>query len=157
MTQTTRRFLVRPEVVDALESRALCTSMVSLTANASPMILTQIDPQNQPHAVQVSVIRPVTFSGILSGAGSMLPTIRFQVLDEYGKDQPSGTIPAQVYPLSLTGQVQFFFSKRIGLNRSRRHGDLDGRQYTIVITANDQQGTQTTMIHLTTPPAPHPR
>jgi hypothetical protein len=155
MTQTTRRFLLRPEVVNALEPRALCT-IVGLTAHASPMILTQINPQNQPHPVQVSVIRPVTFAGNVSVTGNVPPTISFHVIDEYGKDQPSGTIPPQVVnPMFDPGQ--FFFAKRIGLNRSRRHGDLDGRQYTIVITAMDQQSTQTTMIHLSTPPAPHAR
>jgi hypothetical protein len=155
MTQTARRFQVRPEVVDVLEPRALCT-LVGLTAHASPMILTQIDPQNQPHPVQVSVIRPVTFAGTVSVVSkvppTVPPTISFQVVDEYGKDQPSGTIPAQIYPASVSNQFPFFFTKRIGLNRFRRHGDLDGRQYTIVITAKDAQTTLTTSIPLTTPP-----
>jgi len=144
----------RPQVVDALETRALCT-ITGLVAHASPMILRQINPMNQPHAVQVAVIRPVTLTVYLNYVdvkGNASPTVTYRVMDEYGKDEPSGTIPLRtVNPPIAPGNL--FYTTRIGLNRYRRPGDLDGRQYQIIVTAQDAQGTKTTMIPVTTPPA----
>jgi hypothetical protein len=131
-----------------LERRSLL-SIVALTANASPTILRRINPMNQPHAVQVATVRPVTLSGNVTLApqgANVVPSLSFHVVDEYGRDQPSGTFEAQpVQPGT------FFFSTRIGLDLTRRHGDRDGRQYTIFVTAVDPESTRTIVFTAMTP------
>jgi hypothetical protein len=144
-----RRDAAAPEVV-ALERRGL-QSVVALAANASPMLLTPINGMNQPHAVVVSRFRPVTLAGTVTVNDANVPTVSFQVIDEYGKHQPSGTFQVQVFnPPAFPGR--FFFTNRIGLNLTRRPGDHDGRQYQVMITAQDQQSTQTIVIPVTTLP-----
>src|SRR4051812_14078123 len=73
-----------------LERRAL-QAIVALTANASPMILRRIDPMNQPHQVRNAVVRPITLAGYVGEDKNFTPVLSFRVVDEYGRDQPSGT------------------------------------------------------------------
>ena len=89
-------------------------TILGLTAQASPAILRQINPMNQPHAVQVAVIRPVTLAGYVSDNSNVTPTVSFQVIDQNGRHMPSGTITPQVVAPGV-----FFFSTRFGLNRTR--------------------------------------
>jgi hypothetical protein len=149
--QTGPRQVVTPGPVEGLERRGLL-SIVGLTANASPMILRQINPMNQPHAVQVARIRPVTLAGYVAEDSNVVPTVSFRVVDEYGRDQPSGVLPPQPAKPGV-----FFFSTRIGLDRTHRPGDRDGRQYTVFVTAQDPQGTRTIAIAVTTPHVRHGR
>ena len=65
-------------------------AIVGLSATASPVVLRQINPMNQPHAVQVAVIRPVTLAGSVTVTGQDVPVVSFRVVDEYGRDQPNG-------------------------------------------------------------------
>jgi hypothetical protein len=144
----TPRHSMAPPRLETLEGRVLQTVM-ALSANASPAILRPINPENQPHAVQVAIIRPVTLAGHVTVPVGVKPVVSFRVIDEYGRDQPSGTFSDQfVNPQSDPGQ--FFFTKRIGLNLTRRPGDFNGRQYTVMITAQDPQSTQTILIPVRT-------
>jgi hypothetical protein len=136
-----------------LERRVL-QSIANPSAAASPVILRQINPMNQPHAVQVSLIRPVTLTASVLESGTVAPAVSFRVVDEYGRDQPSGILtPQPAMGITSTGPNMFFYAARIGLNRTRRPGDRNGRQYTIEFTFQDPQGRATLAVAVTTPPA----
>jgi hypothetical protein len=138
---------------ETLEGRALC-AVSNLTASVSPTILRQINPRNQPHAVQVAVIRPVTLAGYVTDDTGAIPSVSFHVLDQNGRDMPSGRITPQFVKSSTPGPPNlFFFSKRFGLNRTRLAGDQEGRRYTVLVTAQDAQNSLTIAIPVTTPPA----
>src|SRR4051812_14463573 len=82
---------LRPDEGPAIElERRALQSIVSLSADASPMVLTRIDPMNQPRGVRESHIRPVTLAGYASVDNGVVPSLSFRVVDEYGRDQPSG-------------------------------------------------------------------
>jgi hypothetical protein len=140
----------RPGPVEGLERRGLL-SVSALFANASPTLLHEINPMNQPHAVQITRIRPVTIDGYVAVTGNSVPKVSFRVIDEYGRDQPSGNLTPQPAKPGV-----FFFATRIGLNRTHRPHDLDGRQYQIFVTAQDQNNSKTVVVNVTTPPhLPH--
>jgi hypothetical protein len=148
------RRVLTPELGDGLERRAL-QSIANLSASASPVILRQINPMNQPHAVQVSLIRPVTLTASVLESGAVAPSVSFRVVDEYGRDQPFGTLTPQPTVGKMNpGPNMFFYAARIGLNRTRRPGDLDGRQYTVLFTFQDAGSRGTLAVAVTTPPAP---
>jgi hypothetical protein len=141
-----------PVLVERLEGRALC-SVVNLTANISPMIIRPINPRNQPHAVQVSVFRPVTLAGYVTETSGAIPTVSFRVVDQNGRHMPSGTIVPQFVAATTPGPPNlFFFSKRFGLNLSHLPGEVNGRHYTVYVTAQDPQSSSTIAIPVTTPP-----
>jgi hypothetical protein len=138
---------------EALEERALC-SVSNLTASASPTILRQINPRDQPHAVQLSVFRPVTLAGYVTDNTGAIPSVRFQVIDQNGRHMPSGPITPEFVKSTTPGPPNlFFFSKRFGLNRTRLPGDSAGRMYTILVTAQDAQNSLTVAIPASTPRA----
>jgi hypothetical protein len=146
-----RRHRAVPVLDERLERRALL-SVVDLTAHVSPMVLRQINPRNQPHAVQVAVIRPVTLAGYVTETTGVIPVISFRVIDQNGRHMPSGTITPQFVPAHTPGPPNlFFFSMRFGLNRSRLPGQ-DVRQYTVEVTAQDAQNASTIAISVATPP-----
>jgi hypothetical protein len=137
-----------------LERRELC-AVSNLTASVSPVVLRQINPRNQPHAVQVAVIRPVTLAGYVTESAGTIPAVSFEVIDQNGRDMPSGSITPQFVKAPTPGPPNlFFFSMRFGLNRTRLPGDQEGRRYTVLITARDAQNSLTVAIPVTTPPAP---
>jgi hypothetical protein len=104
---------------------------------------------NQPHAVQVAVIRPVTLAGYVTDNTGGIPSVSFRVIDQNGRDMPSGPLT-----LEFPGQPHlFFFSKRFGLNRTRLPGDSAGRMYTVLVTATDGPNSFTKAIPVSTPPA----
>ena len=78
-----------PVLGDRLECRALL-SVANLTANVSPMVLRQINPMNQPHSVQVAVIRPVTLAGYVTDAWQV--TGGYAYTDARITSDTSGTI-----------------------------------------------------------------
>ena len=65
------------------------------------------------------------------GVSLYLSTAAFAVADEYGAIQPSG-------PVSLGGGGSYSFT--IMLQASRNGTDLDGRHYTITVSARDFAG-----------------
>src|SRR3954466_2639119 len=135
-----RRAAALTGTLERLELREM-PAIVGLSASASPAILRQNNPMNQPHAVQVALIRPVTLAGAVTETGKDVPVISFRVVDEYGRDQPNGFLPPQP-----GNPGAYFFSTRFGLNRTHRPGDRDGRQYTVLVTAQDTQETRITAI-----------
>jgi peptidoglycan hydrolase-like protein with peptidoglycan-binding domain len=76
---------------------------------------------------------PVTISGTASGAG--VTSISYKVTDEYKKVQPSGTAT-----VNANGTYSFVVS----LEAYRNGNDMDGRFYTILLTATDRFGRITT-------------
>jgi hypothetical protein len=60
-------------------------------------------------------------------------TAAYAVIDEYGLIQPNG--PIQV---AMDGSYAF----TIKLQASRKGNDRDGRQYTITVSAQDNEGNQ---------------
>jgi hypothetical protein len=121
-------------------------SVLGLSASASPVILRRINPLDQPHAVQITTVHPVSLAGYVVDNLNVTPTVTYQVIDEYGKVEPSGTPPLQPVKPGV-----FFYNARFGLSMVTRPGDADGRQYTIIVTARDPQNTQTTSVSLTVP------
>jgi hypothetical protein len=79
---------------------------------------------------------PVTISGTITDleSGVNASTATYEVKDEYGLIQPSG----QITTLDASGRS----SCRSQLQASRRGNDRDGRQYTITISAQDNEGNQ---------------
>jgi hypothetical protein len=80
---------------------------------------------------------PVTISGTITDAGSGVnaSTVTYTVIDEYGLIQPSGSITNWN---ATTGNYTF----TIQLQASRNGNDRDGRQYTIIVSAQDIEGNQ---------------
>jgi hypothetical protein len=150
-TRRTRgRHQVAPVLGEVLERRAL-QSVADLTAAVSPAIPRQISPRNQPHAVQVSVFRPVTLAGYVTETAGNIPVVSFHVVDQNGRHMPSGTIVPQFVAASTPGPPNlYFFSTRFGLNLSRGPGEVHGRHYTVFVTAQDAQNNSTIAIPVTT-------
>jgi hypothetical protein len=144
---------VTPQPGERLEPRVVC-SVSSLTASVSPRILRQINPMNQPHSVQVAVIRPVTLAGyVTESTGGIIPQVSFRVVDSSGRHMPSRMLAPQFVMMTTPGPPNlFFFEARFGLNRTRPPGERQ-RRYTVLVTAQDPQSQVTVAIPVTTPPA----
>jgi hypothetical protein len=92
-----------------------------VTASASP---TTLWPPNHK-------LVGVTVTGTVTDASGGVPgMVHYQVLDEYGRVQPSGNAPV------VGGNYSF----GVNLQASRTGQDKDGRLYTIVVTAVDEAG-----------------
>ncbi len=75
---------------------------------------------------------PITVSGhVTDTSGGVPTTVNYQVVDEYGKVQPSGTAA-----VDANGNYSFV----VPLQSSRLGQDKDGRLYTITVTTTDQAG-----------------
>ena len=97
-----------------------------ITISASP---TTLWPPN-------GKVVPVTVSGKIAdteagGSGVNTSTAAYTVVDEYGVVQPSGSIT-----LGVDGSYSF----TVLLEASRRGDDLDGRHYTVTVSAQDNAG-----------------
>jgi hypothetical protein len=79
---------------------------------------------------------PVTISGTIKDtkSGVNASTATYAVFDEYGLIQPSGRITT----LDMNGNYAF----TIRLQASRNGNDQDGRHYTIIVSAQDNEGNQ---------------
>ena len=77
----------------------------------------------------------VTVSGTITDGddGSGVQASTYQVIDEYGQVQPSGSIT-----LGADGR----YTLTVQLQASRRGNDQDGRRYTILVSATDVAGNQ---------------
>lgn len=140
---------LRPEV-DGLESRQLLT-ITALTFSASPQVVLPLNPRNLPHPLPTGNLVPVTIAGLLTSteAGER-SFVRFSVVDELGRIQPSGFLRTR--PVRTNGPgSRVFFSGRIGLDFHRDPNDPDGRQYTIIVSANDASGSRSGAIVVTAP------
>jgi hypothetical protein len=107
-------------------------------------------------AVTISTVNPnvlwppngkfvtVTVTGVATDSlsGVALSSLRFHVVDEYGRVEPSGAITrvttTEVTPFGGFENVGFSF--RVELQARRFGFDFDGRQYVIDVTANDVAG-----------------
>jgi probable HAF family extracellular repeat protein len=95
----------------------------AITVSASPATL------RPPNGQLVTV----TVSGAITDEGSGVSSAVYQVTDEYGQIQPSGSVP-----LGANGQYAF----TVALQASRRGNDQDGRHYTIEVSATDAAGNR---------------
>lgn len=76
----------------------------------------------------------VTLSGSATDALSGINNASFNVIDEYGVAQPSGSVSVQA-----DGSYSFTLS----LPATRQGNDKNGHLYTIVVTAFDRAGNAT--------------
>jgi hypothetical protein len=74
---------------------------------------------------------PVTVFGKISDTGCTVQTAAFAVKDEYGEVQPSG-------PVTLGPRGAYSFT--VLLQAARLGTDLDGRLYTISVSASNNAG-----------------
>jgi probable HAF family extracellular repeat protein len=95
-----------------------------ITVSASPATLS---PPNG-RLVPVTVLGTITDES--GGSGVQEGSAVYQVIDEYGQIQPSGSVTL------LDGKYSF----TVALQASRRGNDQDGRHYTIVVSARDMAG-----------------
>ena len=96
-------------------------------------------PPQVTAAAQVREIRarghklvPVTFVGTAVDAVSAVDSVTFRVRDEYGRVEPSGTASVTDGRFSIT----------VLLEAARAGQDLDGRTYTLSVTARDVEKNQ---------------
>jgi hypothetical protein len=80
---------------------------------------------------------PVTISGTIKDAesGVNASTTAYAVIDEYGLIQPSGHS-------TILDATNGSYAFTIRLQASRHGKDKDGRQYTIIVSAQDNEGNQ---------------
>jgi hypothetical protein len=112
------------------------TTPPAIELSATPSVLWPADGR----------LRPVVVSGTVTdnGSGPDPAGVRYEIRDEYGTLQPSGT-------LAIDGGGNF--SVTVLLAASRRGHDKDGRTYTIVVHAIDRDGNAT--VRSTTVVVPH--
>jgi hypothetical protein len=114
-------------------------SITSLTFEVSPVFLKHVFPRDQPGHLAQRTIVPVTLFATVSNDAAGPPTLLYQVIDSFGKVQPSGAIPT-----TPVAPGQFIATTRIGLSIQRSKNDPQQvRQYTIVLTATDVHNSQT--------------
>jgi len=130
------------------------TDAAGNVSNSSSIVTVRIDTTKPTMTINASApilwppngkLVPDTISGVIAnGLSGIDPsTVVFKVIDEYGAVQPAGSI-------SLGEDGSYAFS--INLQASRLGTDLDGRQYTIVITALDKAGNQGSVSTIVTVP-----
>jgi hypothetical protein len=105
-----------------LNNTTLCMSPPAVKVAATP---TSLWPPN-------GKMVPVTVSGTITGnTGCKVTGATYAVADEYGRVQPSGPVT-----VGAGGAYSFTFQ----LQASRLGSDLDGRLYTITVTATNNTG-----------------
>jgi hypothetical protein len=77
----------------------------------------------------------VTISGNVTDSTSGAGSASFNVIDEYGVNQPSG-------PVTL--QIKGNYSFTLSLPATKQGSDRDGHLYTIVVRGFDQAGNSAT-------------
>ena len=120
---------------------------MGLSLSVSPVILRPPSPANQPHAVAVRHLLPVTLAGEVTYLQGV-PTLNYKVVDPYGRDQPSGSITA--HPIA-NGRA--FYFARFGLSDLRESQTQRGRHYTVIVSARDGDGSSQASAVVTVPPA----
>jgi type 1 fimbria pilin len=104
-----------------LNNTPSCTTPPVITLSATPISLW---PPNRQMV-------PVTVSGTITDSGCTVTNAAYAVTDEYGRVQPMGSVT-----LSEAGTYSF----TIPLQASRLGTDLDGRLYTITVSASNNAG-----------------
>lgn len=100
--------------------------------SAAPVVDAQ-SPSPTPITVKSGDVISVSVAGtIKNGAGCSLRSAEFRLDDEYGQINSSSTF-------SVGSDGQFAFS--VPVQASRRGDDLDGRTYTITVTASNEVGS----------------
>jgi hypothetical protein len=114
--------------VDNLNNTEAAHSLVVKIDNVGPSVTASANP-----ATASKGPRPVTvtISGNVTDAVSGLASAGFNVIDEYGNTQPSG---------SVTVQANGSYSFTLSLPATKQGNDKDGHLYTIVVSASDQAG-----------------
>jgi hypothetical protein len=104
-----------------LNNTSFCATPPVVTLSITP---TSLWPPN-------GKVVPVTMSGTITDTGCTIETAAYAVTDEYGKVQPSGPVtlgPGGAYSLNVL------------LQASRLGNDLDGRLYTVTVSATNNGG-----------------
>jgi hypothetical protein len=143
-TWTVRQLFIRDAVGNTTFYHA--TELAQLGFPASVVVVGQAEDVTPP-VITVSAtpktlwppngrMVPVTISGTITDAGSGVnaSTATYTVIDEYGLIQPSGHFTI----LDANGNYAF----TIQLQASRNGNDQDGRHYTIIVSAQDNEGNQ---------------
>ncbi len=99
---------------------------------AAPIVTAAANPSTAPKRPQPVT---VTVSGSITDAVSGVSSASFNVIDEYGVAQPSG---------SVTVQANGTYSFTLALPATKQGSDKNGHLYTIVVTGVDQAGNSTT-------------
>jgi len=107
-----------------------CTAAPQLDTTA-PEISVTVTPSNvwPPNGKFVPVVASGTITDAQSGVN--VKTAAYSVADEYGRVEPTGYVT-----LDVDGNYSF----TLMLEASREGDDRDGRQYEIVVTAEDEAG-----------------
>src|SRR5271157_348756 len=118
----------------ALDNAGNISSLITAAVNIDltpPVVSVSANPSSiwPPNGKMV----PVTVSGAITDSLSGVDpsTAAFNVVDEYGQIQPSGSVS-----LGAGGSYSF----TVALQASRNGNDKDGRQYTITVSAKDLAG-----------------
>jgi len=104
-----------------LNNTPFCTTPPIVTLSATPRSLWP------PNGTMV----PVTVSGTITDTGCAIAGAAYAVTDEYGQVQPSG-------PVTLGAGGAYSFT--VLLQASRLGTDLDGRLYTVSVSASNNAG-----------------
>ena len=114
--------------VDNLNNSEAAHSLLVKIDNVGPSVTASANP-----ATASKGPRPVTvtISGNVTDAVSGLASAGFNVIDEYGNTQPSGSVTVQ-------GNGSYSFT--LSLPATKQGNDKDGHLYTIVVSASDQAG-----------------
>jgi hypothetical protein len=104
-----------------LNNASFCTTPPMITLSTIP---TSLWPPN-------GKMVPVTVSGTITDTGCTVTSAAYAVTDEYGQVQPSGAVT-----LRAGGTYSF----TVLLQASRLGTDLDGRLYTITVSASNNAG-----------------
>jgi hypothetical protein len=114
--------------VDNLGNTEATHSLPVNIDTVAPVVSAAANPSTAPKRPN-----PVTFTifGSATDALSGVSSASFNVIDEYGVTQPSG---------SVTVQANGGYSFTLTLPATRQGNDKDGHLYTIVVTATDQAG-----------------
>lgn len=105
------------------------TQMITVKIDgAAPVVTASANPSTAPKRPQPVT---VTISGSATDAVSGISSASFNVIDEYGVAQPSG---------SVTIQANGSYSFSLVLPATKHGSDKNGHLYTIVVTATDQAG-----------------
>ena len=104
-----------------LNNTPFCTTPPTVTLSITPAVLW---PPN-------GKMMPVTVSGSITDSGCTLEAASYAVKDEYGELQPSGSVT-----LGAGGTYSF----TLWLRASRLGTDLNGRLYTVTVSASNNAG-----------------
>ena len=94
----------------------------------APVVIATANPATAPKKPQPVT---VTISGTVTDSLSGVSSASFNVIDEYGATQPSG---------SVTVQANGTYSFTLSLPATKHGSDKDGHLYTIVVSGTDQAG-----------------